>query len=152
YLNVNKDAGGSITADGWYRTGDLVEQVEESGERYFRITGRSSECINVGGSKVMPHEVEAAVLELDQVADCRAYAVPNAITGQAVAVDVVFREAIDPVEGRRSVLRHCATRLERHKHPVRVEAVSSLPLGARFKRLRRRDGQDGRDAPARLQN
>ena len=136
YLNAGADAS-RFTADGWYRTGDLVEEREEEGCRYFRIRGRASDWINVGGRKVMPHDVEAALLELEQVADCRAYPVANAVTGQAVAVEVVFREGVDAADGRRAVLRHCAARLERHKHPVRVEAVASLAAGARLKKPRR---------------
>ncbi|MBM4319192.1 MAG: long-chain fatty acid--CoA ligase, partial [Deltaproteobacteria bacterium] len=49
--------------DGWYDTGDLVEERDG----YVRFLGRASEMINVGGQKVLPAEVEAALLALPGV-------------------------------------------------------------------------------------
>ena len=49
YLN----APSPLTDDGWLVTGDAVEQQGE----YYRILGRQSDLINVGGRKVYPAEV-----------------------------------------------------------------------------------------------
>lgn len=50
YLN----AASPFTDDGWFKTGDEVEQDGE----WLRILGRRSEIINVGGEKVSPAEIE----------------------------------------------------------------------------------------------
>ena len=68
YINHNND---SFTDDGWFRTGDLVE---DKGDGYYKIVGRKSKVINVGGEKVLPIEVESIILELSFVQDCTVFA------------------------------------------------------------------------------
>jgi len=53
YLN----APDPFTSDGWFITGDKVEVKGD----YFKILGRESEIINVGGEKVYPIEVEEVI-------------------------------------------------------------------------------------------
>jgi len=65
YIN----APSPITADGWFMTGDAVEQDGE----YLRILGRKSEIINVGGEKVYPSEVESVIQEMDNVLEATVY-------------------------------------------------------------------------------
>ena len=50
YLN----APSPFKEDGWFQTGDLVEQKGE----FIRVLARESDLINVGGEKVYPSEVE----------------------------------------------------------------------------------------------
>ena len=61
YLNASME---SFTKDGWFRTGDLVEELEGG---YIRIVGRNKEVINVGGEKVLPAEVESVLLEIGEL-------------------------------------------------------------------------------------
>lgn len=129
YLNASME---SFTEDGWFRTGDLVEQ--EDG--YLRIVGRRKEMINVGGEKVLPSEVESCVLELPEVKDCMAYGEKHALTGQCVAVQVVIRDDCQPDEIVIKVRKHCMTRLARYKVPARVLVVEATNFGERFKKLR----------------
>ena len=58
YLN----APSPFTDDGWFKTGD---SVLENG--YYKILGRKSEIINVGGEKVYPQEVENIMLKMQEV-------------------------------------------------------------------------------------
>ena len=83
YLNAGNER---FTADGWFRTGDRVEQGPDG---TLRVLGRIGELINVGGEKLMPAEVESVVLSVPGVTDCRVRGEPNALTGQTVVVDVV---------------------------------------------------------------
>jgi acyl-coenzyme A synthetase/AMP-(fatty) acid ligase len=90
--------------------------------------------INVGGEKLMPAEVEAVVLGVAGVADCRVRGEPHPLTGQTVVVDVVTKEADQ--EALRSAIRSaCRDRLARHKVPTRVTFVPSVS-GERLKKLR----------------
>lgn len=56
YLNSPMN---SFTDDGWFKTGDLVEEADDG---YIKIIGRNREVINVGGEKVLPSEIESIIL------------------------------------------------------------------------------------------
>ena len=129
YLNAS---GERFTEDGWFRTGDAVEQRADGA---LRIVGRLGEAINVGGEKLMPAEVEAVVLSVPGVADCRVRGEPNPITGLAVAADVVAARDAEPETLRAAIRIACRERLSRHKVPTRVLFVPSL-AGDRLKKLR----------------
>ena len=78
YLN----AASPFDADGWYDTGDLVEQDG----RFLKIVGRSKQIINVGGVKVLPSEVERVALLHPDVLRAKARGVPNPLTGQHIEI------------------------------------------------------------------
>jgi acyl-CoA synthetase (AMP-forming)/AMP-acid ligase II len=128
YLNASNER---FTADGWFRTGDKVEQGPDG---MLRILGRMGEMINVGGEKLMPAEVEAIVLGVAGVADCRVRGEPHPLTGQTVVVDVVSTQA-DQEALRSEIRTACRQRLARHKIPTRVTFVPSVS-GERLKKLR----------------
>ena len=75
-----------FTEDGYFITGD---QVETDGE-YYKILGRVSQQINVGGEKVFPAEIENVIKEADNVADAVVYGEKNPITGNIVCANVVL--------------------------------------------------------------
>jgi acyl-coenzyme A synthetase/AMP-(fatty) acid ligase len=128
YLNASNER---FTADGWFRTGDKVEQGPDG---TLRILGRTGETINVGGEKLMPGEVESVVLTVPGVTDCRVRGEAHPLTGQTVAVDVV--SFTSDQEALRAAIRiACRERLARHKIPTRVTFVPSVS-GERMKKTR----------------
>ena len=70
--------------EGWYNTKDIVEEKDG----YYKVTGRRSEVINVGGLKFMASEVERVALQYEHVELAKAEAKPNPITGQHVELTV----------------------------------------------------------------
>ena len=128
YLNASNER---FTEDGWFRTGDKVEQGPNG---TLRILGRMGEMINVGGEKLMPAEVESVVLGIPGVTDCRVRGEPHPLTGQTVVVDVVTADA-DHEALRAAIRSACRERLARHKTPTRVTFVSSVS-GERMKKVR----------------
>ena len=128
YLN----APSPFTDDGWFMTGDAVE----SKDGYYRILGRASELINVGGRKVYPAEVETVLLECDAVKDAVVYGKRNPITGKIVCADVVPVTPGDAAALRRTIKRHCRGKLESFKVPVRVNIKEGVLYGDRLKRKR----------------
>jgi len=130
YLNHQAD---SLTADGWFRSGDLAE---DSGDGYIRILGRAKEIINVGGEKVLPVEVESALLQSPKIADCLVYGERNAITGQIVCADIVPRETISKADLRQHLFEFLSGRVERFKIPSRINIVEEVARSDRFKRRR----------------
>jgi acyl-coenzyme A synthetase/AMP-(fatty) acid ligase len=130
YLNHAMNA---FTDDGWFRTGDLVE---EAGDGFWRIIGRRNDVINVGGEKVLPGEIESVLLMMPEIADCLVYGEASPITGQIVCAQVVPAPGADAGTMRLLVRTFCRTRLAPYKVPVKVQVVAQTTFGNRFKKMR----------------
>lgn len=128
YLN----APDPFDAEGWFDTGDLVEQDGE----LFRIRGRQSELINVGGQKVHPAEVESVIAELPGIAEVVVRGEPSALLGQAVMARVRLLAPETPTELRGRLRRFCLERMPSYKVPVRIEISEGALHSPRFKRQR----------------
>lgn len=133
YLNQPEE---SLTADGWFPTGDLVE---EAGSGFIRIRGRITEVINVAGEKILPVEIETLLLQSPLVSDCVVYGEANALTGHVVCADIVPR---DPATTRAELRKHLhdflGVRVERFKIPSRISIVEAVGRTDRFKKRRLR--------------
>jgi acyl-CoA synthetase (AMP-forming)/AMP-acid ligase II len=129
YLN----APSPFTDDGWFITGD---KVEVDGD-YFRILGRESEIINVGGQKVYPAQVESVVQEMPEVAEVSVYGEKNIMVGQIPCATVRLRQPRDPRQFHRELRQFCRQRLQEFQIPVRVRLVENSLHGERFKKNRR---------------
>lgn len=128
YLNASMD---SFTSDGWFKTGDLVEELEDG---YLKIIGRSKEVINIGGQKVLPAEVESVILSMNEIDDCMVYSEANVITGQTVVCDVVLHEAKENI--KKIIRLFCKDKLESFKIPTKVNVVEKTNFSERFKKIR----------------
>ena len=128
YLNADES---SLEADGWYRTGDLVEEGEGA---YLRIIGRQSQLINVGGQKVHPVEVEQVLEELEGVEACKVFASPAPVTGSMVACQIVSSLDLDVRGWKRLIRTHCRGRLANGKIPAAGELSDQLTMTDRLKR------------------
>ena len=127
YLNEQSP----FTDDGWLKTGDRVE-VRDG---YFRILGRASDLIVVGGEKVYPAEVEDHLLRMPGVLDAVVRGEPNAITGRMVVAKVRLADS-ETRRAFRARMRDALTgRLAEFKIPQRVEVVDGPLVNARFKRV-----------------
>ena len=113
--------------EGWYNTKDIVEERDG----YYKVTGRTSEVINVGGLKFMASEVERVALQYEHVELAKAEAKSNPITGQHVELTVqsASNGEVDKV-GLKTFL---AAQLPNHMMPKRIR-VASVSVGHRFKR------------------
>ncbi|KUM90830.1 MULTISPECIES: ANL family adenylate-forming protein [Streptomyces] len=136
YLNYDDD---SLTEDRWFRTGDLVE---EAADGYLRIKGRAKEVINVGGEKLLPLELESVLMGSPLVEDCVVYGRPNAITGQAVCVDIKPSGELTRAALRKHVTEFLAGRVEPFKVPSKINVVDTIAMSDRLKKLRSRPGAD----------
>jgi len=128
YLN----AASPFTADGWFKTGDAVEVDGE----YFRILGRKSELINVGGEKVYPAEVESVLQAMEGVENVAVKGESHPITGQIVSARVKLLTNETVSEFRKRMFAHCREKLPRFKIPQKVSLVSEDIHGERFKKMR----------------
>ena len=102
--------------------------VERRGDRYV-FTGRRGGIINVGGAKVHPEEVEAAINAHAAVRASRVFARKNPITGALVAAEVVLREGVAGDDDlSRDILSSCRVALPAHKAPSFLRFVAELPM------------------------
>lgn len=131
YLNSSMER---FTEDGWFRTGDMVEEKEG----YIRIIGRNTEMINVGGEKVLPSEVESVLFQMPGVNDCVVYGESNPITGQMVVAKILYKDMdIKLSELKKQVVIFCTEKLARYKVPAKVLKMSEVEFTERFKKKRR---------------
>ena len=125
---------GGFDASGWFRTGDLAEQLADG---TVRVLGRREEMINVGGEKVLPGEVEGALLEHPLVADCRVGPEPNAVLGQVVAAEIVWRgPERDAVAVKRILHGFASGLITRQKLPMVVRLVDAIDSTRNLKKAR----------------
>jgi len=105
----------------WSIPGDWAT-VEADGT--VTLLGRGSACINTGGEKVFPEEVEEALKELDAVVDCNVVGLDDDRWGQAVTavVELTAPGAADADELRAGVRE----RLAGYKVPKRVVLVDRV--------------------------
>jgi len=109
-------------AAGWFATGDLAQQDADGS---WRIVGRARELIITGGENVHPAEVEEALAQHPSVAECAAFALPDARWGEVVAVAVVGA-GVDEA----TLVAHLQQRIARFKVPRRWFFVEQLPKTA----------------------
>ncbi len=121
YLN-----GPSPFLDGWYDTGDIVE----ASDGYFKVVGRATEIVNVGGLKILPGEVERVALLFPGVLRAKARGAPNPITGQHVELTA------EPQAGgtidRRALMSHFRSHLQKQLCPYRI-TIGPVTVSHRFK-------------------
>lgn len=112
----------AISNDEWYATGDLVS-FESNESTQFRLVSRKNEMINVGGYKVNPHEVEEAILGIDEIKSVRVYAKSNAVLGNVICCELVTDDHSMTEAKIRSYLQ---TKLQEFKIPRMIRFVDSL--------------------------
>ncbi|OVZ59438.1 long-chain fatty acid--CoA ligase [Pigmentiphaga sp. NML080357] len=131
YWNMPEETARVMTADGFFKTGD-IGIMDERG--YIRIVDRKKDMILVSGFNVYPNEVEAVVSQHPGVLECAAIGVPDEHSGEAVKVVVVKR---DPALTEQDIKAFCRDRLTGYKRPRYVEFRTELPKTNVGKILRR---------------
>ncbi len=121
----------AMTADGYFRTGD-IGVVDERG--YFKIVDRKKDMILVSGFNVYPNEVEDVVSQMPGVLECAAVGIADAKAGEAVKL-VIVRS--NPAVNEADVRAYCEAHLTGYKRPKVVEFRSDLPKTNVGKILRR---------------
>ncbi|MFI6684727.1 acyl-CoA synthetase [Streptomyces sp. NPDC050485] len=106
----------------WVLLGDMAT-VDEDG--IVTVLGRGSQCINTGGEKVYPEEVEQALKSHPDVYDALVAGVPDAKWGSHVAAVVQIRDGAD-APTLDDIQTHCRTRLAGYKVPRQLVIAPSI--------------------------
>jgi acyl-CoA synthetase (AMP-forming)/AMP-acid ligase II len=123
YLN----ASSPFDADGWYDTKDVVEVKGE----FYKVVGRTSDVINVGGLKFMASEVERVALSFPNVTLVKAYPKQNPITGQHV--ELLVQPSNGGAVDKDELANYLKSRLQPHMVPKRIR-IEAVDVGHRFKK------------------
>jgi 3-oxocholest-4-en-26-oate---CoA ligase len=105
----------------WSFPGDFAE-VNADGS--LTLLGRGSQCINTGGEKVFPEEVEEALKRHACVRDAAVVGLPDSRYGERVCAVVQLREAGTAAESE--LIAHIKAQLAAYKAPRRIFFVESL--------------------------
>jgi acyl-CoA synthetase (AMP-forming)/AMP-acid ligase II len=129
YLNAPSE----FDEEGWFNTQD---RVEVDGE-YFRILGRITDLINVGGQKVYPAEVESVILGMANIQDVAVFGEKHSMLGQIVVAKVALVED-ETIESVKRRIRHsCQGQLAAYKVPTKVILADGPLHNQRQKKIRK---------------
>ena len=130
YKDEKKTADTFVLHDGvrWSIPGDWAE-VEADGT--LKLYGRGSQCINTGGEKVYPEEVEEALKLHPSVNDAAVVGVPDERFGEAITALVEVHEGDSLDEA--ALIAHVKERLAHYKAPKRCLPIVTVGRAANGK-------------------
>ena len=132
YWNQDEETAEVFTADGWLRTGDLV-QVRDG---FIYMADRRKEMINSSGFNVYPSQVEDAVRTMPGILDVAAVGVPAGESGEDVVAAVVLEAGASVTL---TDLRKWAEKsLAHYALPRQVVVMSELPRSQLGKVMRKK--------------
>jgi len=124
YYRAPEHNANAFTADGFYRTGDVVRPTASGN---LSVEGRVKDLINRGGEKISAEEVENLVLRHPSVLNVAIVAMPDPVMGEKVCAYVIPRDnAVLSLEELRQFMD--GTGIARFKLPERLELVDHFPL------------------------
>ena len=131
YWNKPQDTAAVMTADGFFKSGDIGFMDSEG---YVKIIDRKKDMIVISGFKVFPNELEEVIARLPGVLECAAIGVSDEQTGEAVKLFVVKKEASLTEE---QIMAYCKEQLTNYKRPKQIVFKTELPKSNVGKILRR---------------
>ena len=143
YLN-REEATAETIVDGWLRTGDMARKDDDG---FLYIVDRIKDMVLRGGENIFCAEVESAIFNHEDVAECTVFGVPDDRLGEEVGIAVFLKTG---AKANADTLReHCASQLAKFKVPRYFWFVeAALPRNASGKFLKRelRDSLELKDA------
>ena len=131
YWNRPDETAKVMTADGYFRTGDIGVMSEDGSTK---IVDRKKDMILVSGFNVYPNEIEEVIASHPGVLECAVIGVEDKKSGEAVKAFVVRK---DPALTAEEVIKFCTTQLTAYKVPKQIEFRTTLPKTNVGKILRR---------------
>jgi long-chain acyl-CoA synthetase len=131
YWNKPQDTAAVMTADGFFKSGDIGFMDSEG---YVKIIDRKKDMIVISGFKVFPNELEEVIARLPGVLECAAIGVSDEQTGEAVKLFVVKK---DPALTEQQIHAYCKEQLTNYKRPKQIVFKTELPKSNVGKILRR---------------
>jgi long-chain acyl-CoA synthetase len=132
YLN-REEATAETIIDGWLRTGDMARKDDDD---FLFIVDRIKDMVLRGGENIYCAEVESAIFDHDDVAECTVFGVPDDRLGEEVGIAVFLKSGA--TASADELREHCASKLAKFKVPRYFWFVEeALPRNASGKFLKR---------------
>jgi long-chain acyl-CoA synthetase len=131
YWNRPDETAKAMTADGYFRTGDIGIMSEDG---FTRIVDRKKDMILVSGFNVYPNEVEEVIASHPGVLETAVIGLSDAKSGEAVKAFIVKK---DPNLSAEDIVKFCHEQLTNYKVPKQIEFRTELPKTNVGKILRR---------------
>ena len=143
YYGVPEYNARVFTADGFYKSGDLMRQ-HPSGS--YVVEGRKKDLINRGGEKISAEEVENLILSHPAVKNVACIPVPDPLLGERMCACVLLREGASlGFDELKSFL--IAKEIAKFKIPERLEILQDFPLST-FGKVSKKKLVERMSAPA----
>jgi 2,3-dihydroxybenzoate-AMP ligase len=123
YYNAPEHNQKAFTADGFYRSGDLV-RITSTGQ--LVVEGRVKDVINRGGDKISATEIEGHITAHPNVVQAAVVPVPDLVLGEKTCAVIIADGAAPKLPQLRKLLRERG--LADYKLPDRVVVVDTFPL------------------------
>ena len=108
----------------WYKTGDLVEIINNNPLK-FKIISRKTSIINIAGLNVNPNEVESVIKSIKGISEALVYPKQNNVTGNILCCDLkVNNKIISELEIRKILIN----KLPKYKIPIIFNFVNKMKL------------------------
>ncbi|MCW2774541.1 MAG: long-chain-fatty-acid--CoA ligase [Nocardioides sp.] len=143
FLGKAEETAAVITADGWFRTGDMGRQ-DAAGFVY--VEDRLKDMIISGGENIYSPEIERVLAEHPAVMEVAIIGVPDDRWGETVKAVVSLTPGTQAAEDE--LIAYCREHLAHFKCPRSVDIVDALPrnpTGKILKRELRAPYWEGRD-------
>ncbi len=124
YYRAGDDDAQAFTADGWYRTGDVVRRRDDGN---LVVEGRAKDVIIRGGENIAAAEIEQFAYQVDGVQRAAAVARPDERLGESICLVVVVAPgAVVELAAVHAVMKRAGT--ARFKYPDHLVRVDSMPV------------------------
>jgi crotonobetaine/carnitine-CoA ligase len=123
YLGNAQATASSFDADGWFRTGDRVDLLDDGS---IRFGDRSKDMLKVGGENVAASEIERVIATVPGVAECAVVAVPHKMLDE-VPYALLLAAPGAPDDLCERVAAACSAQLSDFKRPREVRLLASFP-------------------------
>ncbi|MEO6318615.1 MAG: acyl-CoA synthetase [Acidimicrobiales bacterium] len=128
YKDPEKSAATFVVSPSGARYALAGDMAVLEGDGTITLLGRGSQCINSGGEKIFPEEVESALKAHPGVFDAVVVGVPDERWGQRVAAVVQPRHGATPT--LRDLDAHCRQHVTGYKVPKELHLVAEVVRSA----------------------
>ncbi len=134
YLNKPAETAAVLTADGWFKTGDIA-RVDDDG--FLFITGRKKELIIMAGEKIAPYEIEEVLRKHPAVLLAAVIGVKDAQRGEVPVAFIQLEPGLTEKPTAQEIRVFVRQRLAPYKMPRDVYFLEDMPRSPTGKILKR---------------
>ena len=127
YYDAQERNSVAFTADGFYRSGDLMKITVIDGRRYLVFQGRIKDVVSRGGEKINCEEVERVAVNHSAIRSIAIVAMPDRTYGERACAFVIPAPGATLTVGELSAFL-VQQGLAKFKCPERIELVADFPL------------------------